>query len=278
MRTIPAAGAAERMAVKTEATLTSSGANWPNTSRSWLGEGCGFAVCQGVHTARPVQTSLTELIDRYDTYFGIVGPAACEVRMAAFQGHDKLAPGLSAGGGGLGGGGGGQPGGWRMPAAPAGLASLDFELPTDTDLYQVYRFTTPRGEAELTARNISTSAVSRLVSLAAIAAACVVLWIVFALIRRGALGRFRHPLGASLLLLAGLLMLSMAVPVIAVAAMTAGFWLLVAWMVARVRRNAATVWVARGGVIPPLACRLIDGTRRTRPTLRERTYTSSRAT
>ncbi len=43
------------------------------------------------------------------------------------------------------------------PTAPAGLTSLDFELPTDTNLYELYRFTTPRGEAELTARTISNS-------------------------------------------------------------------------------------------------------------------------
>ncbi len=160
--------------------------------------------------------------------------------------HDGLVEGLGAGGGGFGGGGQnathtpGQPGGGALPAAPAGLASLDFELPTNTDLYEVYRFTTPRGEAELTARNISTSAVSRLLSLVAIAAACVVLWIVFSLIRRGALGWFRHPLGAALLLLAGLLMLCDGLlPVIAVAAIIAGFWLFIAWMVARVRRSAA---------------------------------------
>ena len=120
------------------------------------------------------------------------------------------------------------------------MASLDFELPTDTDLYQVYRFTTPRGEAELTARNISTSAVSRLLSLARIAGVCVLLWIIFKLIRRGALRWFRHPLGAALLLLAGFVMLCDGLlPLIAVAAIIAGFWLLIAWMVARVRRSAA---------------------------------------
>ena len=151
-----------------------------------------------------------------------------------------------AAGGGFGGGGqtatraAGQPGGGALPAASAGLASLDFELPTDTDLYQIYRFTTPRGEAELTARNISKR--SRLA--AALSGgdrgACVVLWIVFALIRRGALGWFRRPLGAALLLLGGLFMLCSGIlPVIGVAAMIAGSWLLVAWMAAHVRRSAA---------------------------------------
>jgi autotransporter-associated beta strand protein len=127
-----------------------------------------------------------------------------------------------------------------LPAAPAGLASLDFELPTDPKLYEVYRFTTPRGEAELTARNISARDVSRLSSLAGIAVACLLLWVTFVLIRRGILGWFRHPLGAALLLLAGLAMLFNGVmPVIALAAIVAGFVLLIIGMVERVRRSAA---------------------------------------
>ena len=44
------------------------------------------------------------------------------------------------------------------PTAPAGLASLDFELSTDKNLYEVYRFTTPLGEAQLTARTVSNRA------------------------------------------------------------------------------------------------------------------------
>jgi hypothetical protein len=131
-----------------------------------------------------------------------------------------------------------QAGGGPLPSAPAGLASLDFELPTDANLYQVYRFATPRGDAELTARNIDNGAVSRLVSLAVIGAACVVLWIVVAFIRRGALGWFQHPLGAVLLMLGGLLMLcSGFMPVLAIAVIIAGFWLIIAWMVARIRRS-----------------------------------------
>ena len=124
--------------------------------------------------------------------------------------------------------------------APAGLASLDFQLPTDTSLYQVYRFSTPLGAAELTARTISTSTVARLQSLAAIVVALMVLWLAVTLVRRGALGCFRHPLGATLLLLIGIVMLCGGVlPVIALAGIVAGIWLLIARLVARKRFVAA---------------------------------------
>ncbi len=159
-------------------------------------------------------------------------PAPAKTAKADIEVHDALVEGLGAGG---------QRGG-ALPAAPAGLTSLDFELPTDANLYDVYRFTTPRGEAELTARNISTSAVSRLLSLARIAGVCVLLWIAFTLIRRSALRWFRHPLGAALLLLVGFVMLRDGMmPLIAVAAIIAGVWLLIAWIIARVRGSAATV-------------------------------------
>jgi hypothetical protein len=123
------------------------------------------------------------------------------------------------------------------PTTPAGLASLDFDLPTDTNLYELYRFTTPRGEAELTARTISTSTLTRLGSLLGIAAASLLIWAAFRLIRRGVLNCFRHPLGATLLALAGLAALcSGLLPVVALIALLAGIGLLVAWFF---RRRAA---------------------------------------
>jgi autotransporter-associated beta strand protein len=126
-----------------------------------------------------------------------------------------------------------------IPAAPTGLASLDFELPTDTSLYQVYRFSTPLGEANLTARAISGSTVSRLISLAAIVAAVVVLWLVVTLIGRGLLGVFRHPLGATLLLAVGIAMLCGGIlPVVALVGIVVGIWHLIAWAMARRRRFA----------------------------------------
>jgi autotransporter-associated beta strand protein len=178
------------------------------------------------------------------TVTNLAGTVGAKSDVVAEHWRERQAGGQAAGGGGFGERGenaartSGQPGG-SVPAAPAGLVSLDFELPTDTNLYQVYRFTTPRGEAELTARNISTSAVSRLHSLVAIALVFLLLWIVFALIRRGALGLFRHPLGATLLLIAGLVTLfSGLMPVIALAALIAGFVLLIVSMVERARRRA----------------------------------------
>jgi hypothetical protein len=134
----------------------------------------------------------------------------------------------------------GQAGGVAIPAAPSGLASLDFELPTDANLYQLYRFSTPRGEAELTARTISASAVARLSSVAAIVVALIVLWLAIVLVRRGALGWFGRPLGATLLLLGGIIMLCGGVlPVIALAGIAAGIWLLIAWLARNRRRVAA---------------------------------------
>ena len=94
--------------------------------------------------------------------------------------------------------------GAAVPTAPAGLASLDFELPTDKNLYELYRFTTPRGEAELTARTVSNSTLSRLELLLGFAAAGLLVWAAFWLIRRGTLAWFRRPLGAVLLAVAGL--------------------------------------------------------------------------
>jgi len=115
------------------------------------------------------------------------------------------------------------------PTAPAGLASLDFDLPTDKNLYEVFRFTTPRGEAELTARTASNSAIGKLEFLAGIAAASLVIWAALWLIRRGVLGWFCRPLGATLLAVVGLASLCGGVlPFAGLIAMLAGIGLLVA--------------------------------------------------
>ena len=115
------------------------------------------------------------------------------------------------------------------PTAPAGLASLDFELPTDKSLYELHRFTTPRGEAELTARTISNHMLAKLGLLAGIAAACLLIWAASWLIRRGALAWFRRPAGAALLAIAGLIALCGGMlPVVGLIAMLTGIGLLVA--------------------------------------------------
>ena len=115
------------------------------------------------------------------------------------------------------------------PTAPAGLASLDFELPTDKSLYELHRFTTPRGEAELTARTISNHMLAKLGLLAGIATACLLIWAAFWLVRRGALAWFRRPAGATLLAIVGLAALcSGLLPVVGLIAMLTSIGLLVA--------------------------------------------------
>jgi autotransporter-associated beta strand protein len=116
-----------------------------------------------------------------------------------------------------------------VAVAPAGLASLDFELPTDTNLYELFRFTTPRGDAELTARTIGNSTLIKLELLAGIAAASLLVWAAFWLVRRGALHWFRRPQGAALLIIAGLASLfSGVLPFAGLMAILAGSGLLVA--------------------------------------------------
>ena len=109
------------------------------------------------------------------------------------------------------------------PAAPAGLASLDFELPVDRELYDVYRFTTPGGEAELTARTIDNSTLARLLMFAGIVAVGLLVWFASWLIRRGALRWFLHPVLAGLLAMFALALLCLGVfPLFALAVMLTG--------------------------------------------------------
>ena len=129
-------------------------------------------------------------------------------------------------------------------AAPAGLASLDFELPTDANLYDLYRFTTPRGEARLTARAVSNSTLARLAWLATVLAAAVLICAALWLVGRGGLDWFRHPLGATLLAFAGLVSLCSGVlPLLGLLAVVTGVGLLVAYLW---RRRAAAVYATRG--------------------------------
>ncbi len=88
------------------------------------------------------------------------------------------------------------------PVPPAtGLASLDFELPTRG---AVYRFTTPRGEQEITARYLSGDVVRRLVELAWVGVAVLVVWFIVGLVRRGRLDWLARPAGSWLLIGLGL--------------------------------------------------------------------------
>ena len=57
----------------------------------------------------------------------------------------------------------------------AGLASLDFTLP---ERGKTYHFTTPRGQIEIEARPMAVTLLSRLVGLAGLAVAILVVWLV----------------------------------------------------------------------------------------------------
>jgi autotransporter-associated beta strand protein len=116
--------------------------------------------------------------------------------------------------------------------APAGLASLDFELPVDASLYELHRFTTPRGDAQLSARSISNTALGKAEFLLGLAVAGVLTWFAFGLIRRGLLRWFCRPLGALLLLTAGILLLCGGMlPVVGAIAVVLGITFLIAAVV-----------------------------------------------
>ncbi len=74
-----------------------------------------------------------------------------------------------------------KPGYETKAQSAAGLASLDFELPTHGVLY---RFTTPRGEVEITARHVSDNLVQRLLGIVETLAVLLVLWLAVRLIGR----------------------------------------------------------------------------------------------
>ncbi|MBU4399765.1 MAG: hypothetical protein KKE86_10575, partial [Planctomycetes bacterium] len=106
---------------------------------------------------------------------------------------------------------------------PAGLASLDFELPTRG---AVYRFTTPRGEQQITARYLSGDVVRRLVELALVGVAVLVTWFIIGMIRRGGFDRLARPAGSWLLIGLGLFsLLAGVLPVAGLLAIVVGCWL-----------------------------------------------------
>ena len=72
-----------------------------------------------------------------------------------------------------------------QPAVAAGLASLDFDLPTPGVLY---RFTTPQGDVEITARIFPATSCGRLIGIAAVAVGLLVLWFAARAIRRANVG------------------------------------------------------------------------------------------
>jgi hypothetical protein len=108
----------------------------------------------------------------------------------------------------------------RQPAQATGLASLDFELPTRGVLY---RFTTPRGEVEVTARTVSKSLLQRLIEIAVVLVVVLVAWYASRLIGAGTFGWFAGRTGSTLLICLGVLSFcGGALPVLGLAALVTG--------------------------------------------------------
>jgi hypothetical protein len=119
------------------------------------------------------------------------------------------------------------------PAAvvAAGLASLDFELPRRGT---VYRFTTPRGEVELTARHVSNDLLTRLGGLVLVALVGLAACYGVRQARPGQLAWLARPAGIILLLLVGLVMIAGGVlPVLGLVLLAAGTVLAVGRLWAR---------------------------------------------
>ena len=106
------------------------------------------------------------------------------------------------------------------PLPATGLASLDFELPTRGLLY---RFTVPRGEAQITARAFSGDLLQRLIEIAAVAVVAIVAWFAVRLIRSRSFAWLAKPAGSTLLVCLGLLSLCGGLlPVVGLVAVVAG--------------------------------------------------------
>jgi hypothetical protein len=119
-------------------------------------------------------------------------------------------------------------------AAPTGLASLQLELPKhEEDFYQVYRFSTPRGEVEITAWAVSENLLTRLLELAAVLVAVGVLGWCVRLARAGRFAGLWGATGSTLMICVGLLALLFGV--LPMAGLTA----LVAGIAVKIRRAAA---------------------------------------
>jgi hypothetical protein len=104
------------------------------------------------------------------------------------------------------------------------LASLDFELPTgDDSRWTLYRFTTVRGDEEITARTASNDLVRRLVEIGVVAVALLLVWLVAMLIRRCRFDWLTKPASSTALICVGLLLLlSGFLPLVGLIALVAG--------------------------------------------------------
>jgi hypothetical protein len=119
---------------------------------------------------------------------------------------------------------------------PAGLASLDFQLPEGG---QVYYFSAPRGEIEITAQAVSDGFLAKLAYLAAALAAVIVLASLLRAIHRGGMRWWGSPLAAALMLCLGAVsMVFCVLPVLGAILFLVGVALLIhrAWARARAKQ------------------------------------------
>jgi len=108
----------------------------------------------------------------------------------------------------------------QVAPAATGLASLDVELPMRG---QLYRFTTPGGDVEITAQAASRDTLLYLGQVAAVLAVVLVVWAMVRLARAGRLAWLASPGGSTLLIVLGILGVFVGVlPVLALAAFVAG--------------------------------------------------------
>jgi hypothetical protein len=126
----------------------------------------------------------------------------------------------------------------QSTTAPAtGLASLtDVTLPRPTSGYRTYRFTTPQGDVEITARAVSVRTVNSAERLGLLAVVIVLAWWVRRLIRRRSWSGIAPRLASTILIVAGAAGLLFGLtPVFALAALVGG----IAWKVTlRLRHRA----------------------------------------
>ncbi len=135
--------------------------------------------------------------------------------------------------------GGARYGGWGRQLGEsvqqvAGLASLDVELPELDRFYQVYHFTTPRGETRISARATSRRLMTDFGRLGTVA---VIFAVILGLIHLARTGRFvwlTQPAGSTTLICVGLLALVIGIlPLFALVALVAGITLKIRGRIAR---------------------------------------------
>lgn len=125
---------------------------------------------------------------------------------------------VTAGPGAAGGQGGGIAGPAPQQALPAGLASLDVQIPWRG---AVYRFSTPQGDIAITARAASNKLITAASRAAAVLLLVAAVLVVVRLVRQGSFAWLTGRVAGAALLLAGLVLLCL-FPVLGIVAILAG--------------------------------------------------------